>query len=98
VIPPPSEFLAIEEGRIIRQRAADRTRNAISAAEPRDQPATDGNGSAMSPMEEAFWKELGRDAPAPGGPARSQFSTGFIEQLDLDLHESEVSKEFQKRG
>jgi type IV secretion system protein VirD4 len=100
VIPPPSEFLAIEEGRIIRQRAADRTRNAISAAEPRHQPATGGNGSepAMLPMEEAFWKEMGRDAPTPGAPARSQFSTGFIEQLDLDLHESEVSKEFQERG
>jgi hypothetical protein len=43
----------------------------------------------MSPMEHAFWKELG-NAPPQGDPARRPARTGFVEQLDLDLHEGDV--------
>ena len=88
-LPPPSNFLAIEECHVIAQRRADRTRNAISAAEPR-QSATSSlpaAGNARSPMEDAFWKEMGGDqTDTPVSPV----SAGFTEQLDLDLHESEI--------
>ena len=40
-------------------------------------------------MEQAFWKEMG-DVRAATDPPISPVSTGFTEQLDLDLHESEV--------
>jgi hypothetical protein len=40
-------------------------------------------------MEEAFWKEMGDDHVAADRPSPS-VSTGFTEQLDLDLHESEI--------
>src|SRR5438045_2287803 len=43
--------------------------------------------SATSPMEEAFWKEIGDDQAATD-LAVSAVSAGFTEQLDLDLHES----------
>ena len=88
---PPSNFPAIEDGHVIAQRRADRTRNAISAAEPR-QSATSSSraaSTARSPMEEAFWKEMGDDHVATDLPS-SPVSTGFTEQLDLDLHESEI--------
>lgn len=85
VLPPPSAFFAIEEGSVIQQPDADRTRNVISAPEPR-KPVHSVNSeptAAMSPMEKAFLKELG---DSPGTPS----STGFVEQLDLDLHEAEI--------
>lgn len=89
-LPPPVAFFAIEEGKVIPQRRADRTRNTISAAEPRKRADATGPKLAteMSPMETAFLQELGEpssDAEAPGSPS----STGFVEQLDLDLHEAE---------
>jgi type IV secretion system protein VirD4 len=90
-LPPPSDFLAIEDGQVIAQRRADRTRNAISAAEPR-QSATSGVPApvtAKSPMEEAFWKEMGDGHVATNLPS-APVSAGFTEQLDLDLHESEI--------
>ena len=40
-------------------------------------------------MEEAFWKEIGDDHVATD-PSSSTVSVGFTEQLDLDLHESEI--------
>ena len=40
-------------------------------------------------MEEAFWKEMGDDHVATDLP-NSPISAGFTEQLDLDLHESEI--------
>jgi len=90
-LPPPSNFLAIEDGHVIAQRRADRTRNAISAAEPRQSATSSSPASAMarSPMEEAFWKEMGGDQAAADLPI-PQVSAGFTEQLDLDLHESEI--------
>ena len=98
-IRPPSQFLAIEDGRIIQQRPADRTRNVISAAEPEPQSgathsATD---AAMSPMEEAFWKELGQVAPRQV-TARAAAANGFVEQLDLDLHEADIHRSTDERG
>ena len=90
-LPPPVAFFAIEDGKVIPQRRADRTRNVISAAEPRKAAGAAGPklATAMSPMETAFLKELGEpssDAEDLGSPS----STGFIEQLDLDLHEAET--------
>jgi len=88
LIPPPLRFFAIEEGRLVPQVPADRTRNVISAAEPR--PGSSGMAAAAAeaelPAEEtALWDAMG-DHPA-GTEARSS-ATGFIEQLDLDLHET----------
>jgi type IV secretion system protein VirD4 len=87
VIPPPSKFFAIEEGKVIPQLPADRTRNLISAPEPRPKNATP--EAPMSPMERAFWKELGK-VPLEGDLANRLTRTGFVEQLDLDLHEGDV--------
>jgi type IV secretion system protein VirD4 len=94
-IPPPTECLAIEEGRAVRQRPADRTRNVISAAEPRHQAtaASPVPETPMSPMEEAFWRKMGE---RPSDSPRSPASTGFIEQLDLDFHEAEVHQDHEK--
>jgi type IV secretion system protein VirD4 len=90
VIPPPNRFFAIEEGNVVPQRAANRTRNLISAPEPRPkqvetmpQPER-----PVSAMERAFWRALGATPPEQ----RRAKPAGFAEQLDLDLHESEVSK------
>jgi hypothetical protein len=98
-IRPPSQFLAIDEGRIIQQRPADRTRNVISAAEPQPQSgATDSaTDAAMSPLEEAFWNELGQTGPLKA-TARVAVASGFIEQLDLDLHEGEPHRSIDERG
>jgi type IV secretion system protein VirD4 len=98
-IRPPSQFLAIEEGRMIQQRPADRTRNVISAAEPQQQPdATDSaTKTAISPMEEAFWNELGQVEPQKV-TACAAASTGFIEQLDLDLHDADPYRSIDERG
>src|SRR5690242_18898292 len=43
-IRPPSQFLAIEDGRIVQQRPADRTRNVISAPEPQPQSGESDSG------------------------------------------------------
>jgi hypothetical protein len=90
-LPPPSNFLAIEDGQVTAQRRADRTRNAISAAEPRQAATSSRPASEIrrSPMEEAFWKEMGDEQAATDLPI-SPVSAGFTEQLDLDLHESEI--------
>jgi hypothetical protein len=40
-------------------------------------------------MEEAFWKEMSGDQAATDLSV-SPVSAGFTEQLDLDLHESEI--------
>ena len=89
VIPPPCRFFAIEEGNMVPQRAADRTRNVISAPEPRPKqvdtmPQPEG---PMLALERAFWRELGTTRPEQ----QCARPAGFAEQLDLDLHESEVS-------
>jgi type IV secretion system protein VirD4 len=96
---PPTDFLAIEEGRAIRQRRADRTRNVISAAEPRHQITASSPvpETPMSPMEEAFGREMGERPSAADSP-RSPVSTGFIEQLDLDLHEAEIHQDHEERS
>jgi type IV secretion system protein VirD4 len=88
-LPPPSDFFAIEDGHVIAQRRSDRTPNAISAAEPRQSGNSSGPATARSPMEEAFWKEMGDEQAATELPI-SPVSAGFTEQLDLDLHESEI--------
>jgi type IV secretion system protein VirD4 len=90
LIPPPNQFFAIEDGNVLPQRAADRTRNLISAPEPRPKAVVVAPEpeAPMSPMERAFWSELGAvpPKPQPSGPA------GFAEQLDLDLHDGDVSE------
>ena len=43
-------------------------------------------------MVEAFWKEMGDNHVAADLPS-SAVSAGFTEQLDLDLHESELVRE-----
>ena len=98
-IRPPSQFLAIEDGRIIQQRPADRTRNVISAAEPEPQSGTTDSATdaTMSPMEEAFWNELGQVAPREV-TARAAVATGFVEQLDLDLHEADIRPSIDERS
>ena len=98
-IPPPTDFLAIEEGRAIRQRRADRTRNVISAAEPRHQATGSSTvpETPISPMEEAFWREMG-GLPSVTDSPRSPASTGFIEQLDLDFHEADVHQDHEERS
>jgi type IV secretion system protein VirD4 len=98
-IPPPTDFHAIEESRVVCQRRADRTRNVISAAEPRHQATASSPvpETPMSPMEEAFWKEIGKRPSVTDSP-RSSASTGFIEQLDLDFHEAEVHQDHEERS
>jgi type IV secretion system protein VirD4 len=86
-LPPPNQFLAIEAGEVVRQRASDRTPNLISAPEPRQQLVVAADPEeAMSAMERAFLRELGAVVPASPRPRL----TGFVEQLDLDLHEDGV--------
>lgn len=70
-IPPPTEFLAIEDGEIRAQRAADRTANVISKPETTEGP--------MSAMERAFIETF------TGRPVRK--AHGFLEQLTVDSEE-----------
>lgn len=88
-IPPPSRFFTIEAGKLMPQVPADRTRNVISAAEPRrkDVTASPAPETPLSPMERAFWQGLGESVPETlaSPPTRA----GFVEQLDLDLHEGD---------
>ncbi|MCZ2075459.1 MAG: type IV secretory system conjugative DNA transfer family protein [Bryobacterales bacterium] len=90
-IPPPSRFFEIEQDQVTQQRPTDRTRNVISAAEPRRRASATAwpRDIRLSSMEQAFLKELEEESPAV---RRSEpvSSTGFIEQLDLDLHEAEL--------
>ena len=55
-IPPPTDFIAIENGEIVQQRHADRTPNAISQPETLEVPASP-NGP-LSAIEKAFLEEL----------------------------------------
>ncbi|MBV9268034.1 MAG: type IV secretory system conjugative DNA transfer family protein [Acidobacteriaceae bacterium] len=55
-IPPPTDFIAIENGEVVQQRAADRTPNAISQPETLEVPPV-GNGP-LSAIEKAFIEEL----------------------------------------
>ena len=50
----------------------------------------------MSPMEMAFWNELGQ-AALQNATARAAVATGFIEQLDLDLHEVDPHRRIDER-
>jgi type IV secretion system protein VirD4 len=88
VILPPCRFFAIEDGNVVSQRPADRTRNLISAPEPRPRQvaASPEPEVPMSAMERAFWRELGAVPPEQ----RRSGAAGFAEQLDLDLHEGDV--------
>ena len=51
----------------------------------------------MSPMEEAFWNELGQVAPREV-TARAAVANGFVEQLDLDLHEADTHRSVDERS
>src|SRR5262249_2470319 len=88
VLPPPNTFMAIEDHHTVSQQPADRTRNVISAAEPRTMKG-DGQGSdeRLTPMERAFLAGMGEQEDT--ATAAQSVTGGFIEQLDLDLHESE---------
>src|SRR5260370_8735824 len=90
-LPPPSDFGAIEDGHVIAQRRADRTPNAISAAEPRQSGNSSGPAAATarSPMEEAFWKEMGDEQAATDLPI-SPVSAGFTPPPHPHPHESEL--------
>jgi hypothetical protein len=48
-------------------------------------------------MEEAFWNELGQPAPQSVA-ARAAVATGFVEQLDLDLHDADKHRSTDERG
>jgi hypothetical protein len=48
-------------------------------------------------MEEAFWNELGQPAPQSVA-AHAAVATGFVEQLDLDLHEADTHRGIDERG
>ncbi len=84
-LPPPPRLVEIEEGRVVPQRAADRTRNVISAPEPRTVDNGDLATEPMSPMEKAFRAELSRSRT---DASQMPKSTGFVEQLELDLQEA----------
>jgi type IV secretion system protein VirD4 len=69
-VPPPTDFPAIEDGLVVRQRPLDRTANIISKAET----VASSNGSRM---ERAFHAGLAR---------KDDGSThGFIEELRIDI-------------
>lgn len=55
-VPPPLEFIAIENGAVVQQRHADRTLNAISRPETLESPTLP-NGP-LSSIEKAFLEEL----------------------------------------
>ena len=88
-LPPPSDFLAIED-RPNRTAPGRSHTQCDHAAEPRQSPASrdPAPATARSPMK----KPPGRkwvtttSPPIPSSPV----SAGFTEQLDLDLHESET--------
>jgi type IV secretion system protein VirD4 len=84
-IPPPTKLVAIEDGRVIPQKAADRTRNVISAPEPRILGNEGSADDQMSPMEQAFREGLNQPRTEV---SRTANSTGFVEQLELDLQEA----------
>ncbi len=52
-IPPPQEFFALEDGQVVLQKPLDRTRNAISRAEP-----VPTNQDALTDAERGFIEEL----------------------------------------
>jgi hypothetical protein len=79
-IPPPTEFAAIEDGRVNPQRAADRTANVISQPEVVTEPA--------STMERAFVDALSGRAAATAGRQTGQTPKhGFLEQLSFEDRE-----------
>jgi hypothetical protein len=79
-IPPPTEFAAIEDGRVNPQRAADRTANVISKPEVVTEPA--------STMERAFVDALsGRAAARTDTHTVRAPKHGFLEQLSVDDRE-----------
>jgi type IV secretion system protein VirD4 len=79
--PPPSTFFAIEGGRLVRQRAADRTANVISRAELLPAGPEGVNGTDTSHMDLSGGAEipvtadLEHELPPSGG---------FIEELEID--------------
>jgi type IV secretion system protein VirD4 len=88
ILPPPKTFVAIEDHRTISQPPADRTANVISAAEPRTKDVSvQTSHERLSPMERAFLVGVGEQEDT--APAAQAVTGGFIEQLDLDLHESD---------
>jgi hypothetical protein len=93
LIAPPTRFVAIDDGKIVKQLPADRTRNVISAPEPRrkTETAVPTPKGPLSAMERAFLKELGQ--PAPEVPTATP--AGFVEQLDLDLHEADIQEQVE---
>jgi type IV secretion system protein VirD4 len=60
--PPPTQFVAIDEGQVTTQREFDRTPNVLSHAETLDDmvESDDSLTRPMSRMERAFLVELGR--------------------------------------
>ena len=78
-IPPPTVFVAIEEGEVNPQKAADRTSNVISKPEATDEP--------MSAMERAFIETLTGRLVQNAQSGHLRASHGFIEQLAVDREE-----------
>jgi hypothetical protein len=74
-IPPPTQFHAIADGKIVSQPAAGRTANLVSRAE-HPPAASEDDDSDASPMEEAFMAALGEDELPP--PEHQV----FIDQLE----------------
>jgi type IV secretion system protein VirD4 len=70
-VPPPTEFLAVEDGEVKAQRPVDRTANVISKPETPEGPT--------SAMERAFIETFTRRSVRHGH--------GFLEQLTVDREE-----------
>jgi type IV secretory pathway TraG/TraD family ATPase VirD4 len=89
-VPPPTTFLAIEDGTVNQQRPHDRTQNVVSHAEVVEDAAAEPQ-PGMSRMERAFIAAFKSDGegqhkrPAP----RPRRSHGFIEQLSVDGSDTE---------
>lgn len=90
-MPPPTSFLAIEEGAIEEQPPFDRTANVISRPEV-VRHSDSGPGDEVSPMERAFVAALNATSNAGTGRATSgtKVSHGFLEQLGVDSQSKEA--------
>jgi hypothetical protein len=79
-IPPPTEFAAIEDGRVNPQPAADRTANVLSKPEIFAEP--------VSTMERAFVDALGGRVSARAASQTGRAPKhGFLAQLSFEERE-----------
>jgi type IV secretion system protein VirD4 len=100
--PPPTQFVAIDQGKVTTQREFDRTPNVLSHAETLDDlvESDDSLTRPMSRMERAFLVELGRtpafDTPVPE-IAAVDGRGGFLEELDLDTQNAQQPNATERR-